>query len=438
MDPDPTSNFDIFLTFFLVLLNGFFVAAEFAIVKVRSSQLETRATSVVSKISLSIIQNLDGYLAATQLGITLASLALGWVGENTMEHLLKNFFANFTYMTTESGAALAEKIAMPLGFFIITMLHIVFGELVPKSMAIRSPLRTTMYIATPLKVFRTLFLPLIAFMNGIANLVLKLLGFKPHEEDIHSEEELKLIITESAEGGAIEDSERELIHNVFEFDNRLVKQVFVHNSKVSGIPIESTMDEASRIVLEEGYSRYPVFNDSLDNIIGMVHSKDILKNVIQRKATKINEIKRDVFFVNENKRVLDLLRSFQKNKTEFGVVVDEFGATIGIITMEDILEELVGEIQDEHDEEVNIVEKISENVFRVYSLNAIDDLNDFLPYPIPKSETYETLSGYIASLSPELPQIGDDIQDENYSFKILTMNRKSPEVIELTVKKLNI
>lgn len=434
MDPEPSSNFNIFLTLFLVFLNGFFVAAEFAIVKVRSSQIETKTSSVVSKISLSIIQNLDGYLAATQLGITIASLALGWVGEQTMEHLLKNVFLSLSFVEPSKAIYLADKFAMPLGFFIITMLHIVLGELVPKSIAIRNPLKTTIFISPPLKLFRTLFLPLISLMNGIANFILKLIGVKVHEEEIHSEEELKLIISESAEGGAIEDSERELIHNVFEFDNRLVKQVFVHNSKVEGIPIESTMEEASKIVLEEGYSRYPVYNESLDNIIGMVHSKDILKNVIKKQATRISEIKRDVFYVNENKRVLDLLRSFQKNKTEFGVVVDEFGATIGIITMEDILEELVGDIQDEHDEEANIVEKINDQTYRVFSLNSLDDINEFLPHEIPTNDTYETLSGYIATLSDELPEIGDLLENEFYTFKILTMNRRSPEVIELSLK----
>lgn len=436
MDPDPSSSQNLLLTLLLVLLNGFFVAAEFAIVKVRTSQLETRATSMVSRISISIIHNLDAYLAATQLGITLASLALGWVGESTMEHLIKTGLNNLSYISPERANELADQFALPLGFFIITMLHIVFGELVPKSIAIRSPLRTTLFIATPLKVFRTIFLPLISMMNGIANLFLKMLGFQPHGDDSHSEEELKLIITESAESGAIEDSERELIHNVFEFDNRLVKQVFVHNSKVSGIPIETSVEDASKIVFDEGYSRYPIYNESLDNIIGMVHSKDILKNLIKKQSTKISEIKRDVFFVNENKRVLDLLRSFQKNKTEFGVVVDEFGATIGIITMEDILEELVGDIQDEHDDEIGIVEKISDELYRVYSLNSIDDINELLPYEVPTNDSYETLSGYVATLSDELPVIGDTLEDDNYTYKILTMNRKSPEVIELKLKNL--
>ncbi len=434
MDSEPLSYNNLFLTLFLVILNGFFVAAEFAIVKVRSSQLETIKEGLVSKIAKSIVQHLDGYLAATQLGITLASLALGWVGEKAMEQLIHGILSSLSFIEPAQAQSLSDKFALPVGFFIITMLHIVFGELIPKSMAIRSPLKTTLYISTPLKIFRTLFLPLISFMNGLANLFLKAMGMKMHEELVHSEEELKLIISESAEGGAIEDSERELIQNVFDFDDRLVKQIFVHNSKVVGIPVEITTEEASRIVLEQGYSRYPVYNVSLDNIIGMVHSKDILKNLIEKQSKKLSEIKRDVLFINENKRVIDVLRSFQKHKTEFGIVVDEFGATIGIITMEDILEELVGDIQDEHDEEISIVEKVDETIFRIYSLNSLDDINEHLPHDIPKDETYETLSGYIASLSPDLPANGEVFEDEFYHYKILTMSRKSPELVEVKLK----
>jgi CBS domain containing-hemolysin-like protein len=436
MDTDPVSYFNIFLTIFLVFLNGFFVAAEFAIVKVRISQLESLGKgSVGSKIAIQVVQHLDAYLAATQLGITLASLALGWVGESTMHHIIVKFLVALNVFPPQEAMALANKIALPIGFFIITFLHIVLGELVPKSIAIRSPFKTTLLVSPPLKIFRTLFLPFISFFNGIANAILKLVGMRSLDDsDIHSEEELKLIISESADGGAIEDSERELIQNVFEFDNRLVKQIFNHNSKVSGIPVESTIEEATEIVIQEGYSRYPVYSGSLDNVIGMVHSKDVLSSAIHKSNKKISDIKRDVYYVNENKRVLDLLRSFQKKKTEFGVVVDEFGATIGIITMEDILEELVGDIQDEHDNEMAIVEKIKEGVFRVYSLNSLDDINSFLPKSIPTDESYETLSGYIATLSENLPQKGEEFENEDYSFKILTMNRKSPEVIELYLK----
>ena len=185
MDSEPLSYNNLFLTLFLVILNGFFVAAEFAIVKVRSSQLETIKEGLVSKIAKSIVQHLDGYLAATQLGITLASLALGWVGEKAMEQLIHGILSSLSFIEPAQAQSLSDKFALPVGFFIITMLHIVFGELIPKSMAIRSPLKTTLYISTPLKIFRTLFLPLISFMNGLANLFLKAMGMKMHEELVH-------------------------------------------------------------------------------------------------------------------------------------------------------------------------------------------------------------------------------------------------------------
>ncbi|MCU0328261.1 MAG: hemolysin family protein [Chitinophagales bacterium] len=436
MDAESGISLKLFLSLLLVFLNGFFVAAEFAIVKVRASKLESLVTkNLAQKTALKIIGNLDNYLAATQLGITLASLALGWIGESAMEALIIKVILALNLFEPSKALEIAHSIALPLGFFIITFLHIVFGELVPKSMAIVGPLKTTLLIATPLNIFQIIFSPLISFLNGIANVIIKAIGIQMKQEDVHSEEELKLIISESAEGGAIEDSERELIQNVFDFDDRLVKQVYVHNTKVSGIPVDITISEATKIVFEEGYSRYPIYNGSLDNIIGMIHAKDILKSNIQKSFTKISEIKRDVIYINESKKILEVLRLFQKEKTEFGIVVDEFGATTGIVTMEDIIEELVGDIQDEHDNEFQIVEKISESEFRIYSLNSVIDINEFIPFPIPENEQYETLSGYIAMLSDRLPVIGDEIEDANYLFRINTMNRKSPEIVTAIVKK---
>ncbi|MFO0267752.1 MAG: hemolysin family protein, partial [Cyclobacteriaceae bacterium] len=213
--------FDIFLTIFLVLLNGFFVAAEFAIVKVRSSQIALKEGTMRKRAAQVIINNLDGFLAATQLGITLASLGLGWIGEDVMSKLVLNLVNALGFEMTEE---LAHNIALPTAFFLITVMHIVFGELAPKSLAIRFPTQTTLSVSVPLRVFYFVFRPFIRLLNGFANLILRLFGIAPvSEQEIHSEEELKLIIAESEEGGAIESSERELIQNVFDFDNRIVK-----------------------------------------------------------------------------------------------------------------------------------------------------------------------------------------------------------------------
>lgn len=435
------------VTILLVLLNGFFVAAEFAIVKVRGSQLQADGEegSMRTKAALSIINNLDGYLAATQLGITLASLALGWVGEEVFTHLVKSFFSftgldNFILSVLHSfnmqltADDLAHKLSVPVAFSCITFLHIVFGELAPKSIAIRFPKSTTLALSPLLKAFYIIFNPVVYAMNKVANLILKMVGIKPvNESEIHSEEELKLIVAESAEGGAIEENERELIQNVFDFDDLLVRQIYINNTKVVGIPIGTRIKEASKIALEENYSRYPIYEGSLENVVGMVHSKDLLKLALENNNENIRKIMRSVLYVHDNKKVSDLLRQFQKKKTQFAVVTNEFGASIGIVTMENILEELVGDIQDEHDQEIPVVEKISDGLFRVQSQTMIEELNEHLPFTLPTNEDYDTLSGYIAQNSEEIPQMGQVLQIDKFEIKIMKMFRTSPEIVEIRV-----
>src|SRR6478609_3492891 len=370
-------TFDIFLTIFLVLLNGFFVAAEFAIVKVRSSQIALEKGNMSRDAAKKIINNLDGFLAATQLGITLASLGLGWVGEDVVSKLVLNFIHSIGFEITE---ATAHAIAIPVAFGVLTVLHIVFGELAPKTIAIRYPTATTLTLSVPLRIFHFVFRPFIWFLNGFANTILKIFGIKPmNETEIHSEEELKLIIAESEEGGAIEQSERELIQNVFDFDDRIVRQVMVPRIKISAIKSEVTVREAMDIVLKEGYSRYPLYEVSLDEIVGVVFAKDIIRAYVQNNDKGLKDIMRPVHFVTETKPIDSLLREFQKRKTQMAVVVSEFGGTIGLVTLEDILEELVGEIQDEHDHETSIVQPLAdENHFQILALSSLHDINKSL------------------------------------------------------------
>ncbi|HNU42131.1 MAG TPA: hemolysin family protein, partial [Cyclobacteriaceae bacterium] len=265
---------EIFITLFLVFLNGFFVAAEFAIVKVRSSQIALEKGTLSKEAAKVIINNLDGFLAATQLGITLASLGLGWVGEDVVSELVLSAMNGIGVNLSEAAA---HRIALPVAFFILTVMHIVFGELAPKSIAIRYPASTTLRVSIALRAFYFVFRPLIWLLNGFANLILRFIGIKPMSEiDIHSEEELKLIIAESEEGGAIETSERELIQNVFDFDNRVVRQVMVPRVKMSMIKSDTSIADALQIMLKEGYSRYPIYEVNKDEIIGVVHSKDIV------------------------------------------------------------------------------------------------------------------------------------------------------------------
>lgn len=420
---------DIFITIFLVLLNGFFVAAEFAIVKVRLSQIQVRSeASFTARIAESIVANLDGYLAATQLGITLASLGLGWIGESIVAKLILSVMGLFNLEISEE---LAHKIALPVAFVVITVLHIVFGELAPKSLAIRHPINTTLIVSSPLRIFYLVFRPFIWLLNGFANFILKLIGLEPvPNEGIHSEEELKLIIAESAEGGAIQPSERELIQNVFDFDDRFIWQVLRPRTQIAAIDVNSSIEEAIQYSIEEGYSRFPVYEDNIDKILGFVHTKDLLLLSREEGGRKIRDILRPVLFVSSNKKVIQLLRQFQREHVQLAVVVNEFGGTVGIVTLEDIIEELVGEIQDEYDTEVPIVEKVEENIFRIQAQNPLDEINDFLPVPFPESEEYHTLSGLLLMETEEIPEEGEVIQLGKYEVKILKMFQASPELVE--------
>ena len=419
---------EIFITLFLVFLNGFFVAAEFAIVKVRSSQIALEKGTLSKEAAKVIINNLDGFLAATQLGITLASLGLGWVGEDVVSELVLSAMNGIGVNLSEAAA---HRIALPVAFFILTVMHIVFGELAPKSIAIRYPASTTLRVSIALRAFYFVFRPLIWLLNGFANLILRFIGIKPMSEiDIHSEEELKLIIAESEEGGAIETSERELIQNVFDFDNRVVRQVMVPRVKMSMIKSDTSIADALQIMLKEGYSRYPIYEVNKDEIIGVVHSKDIVSVYIQNNGKSLKDIMRAVHFIPETKPIDVLLRDFQRTKAQMAFVVSEFGGIIGLVTLEDILEELVGEIQDEHDQEQQIVIPLDKQKFQIAAQSSLHDINKLLEVPFPQSEEYETLAGLITYERPTIKE-GDEFILHNYKIKILKINQTIPELVEV-------
>lgn len=430
---EPLSLLKILFTLFLVLLNGFFVAAEFAIVKVRSSQIDVKAdvNKRLAQTAKTIVNNLDAYLAATQLGVTLASLGLGWIGEGVMTSIMFKFFALFG---TSIDPGLAHSLAIPVAFILITILHIVFGELAPKSLAIRHPANTTFTIAWPLRVFYFVFRPFIWLLNSFANFILRIIGIQPvHGSEIHSEEELKVIITESHEGGAIEETERALIQNVFDFDDRRVSNIQTLRKNISAIEIDKTVREAIDYAIQEGYSRYPVYDDSLDDIKGVLYTKDLIKHVLDNPDQKqIEPIMRKANFISESAKIKNVLKEFQQKHIQMAIVTNEIGELTGIVSMEDILEELVGEIQDEYDNEKPIVEKTGEYTYLVNAHHTLSDINKYLPYRLEEGEHYETLAGLISDRyeAAELKE-GDKITLDHYEAVILKMYRNSAETVQL-------
>jgi CBS domain containing-hemolysin-like protein len=422
---------NIFLTLFLVLLNGFFVAAEFAIVKVRASQLELKAKggSRTAGFAQEIVHNLDAYLAATQLGITLASLGLGWVGESVVSEIILRIF-HFTNLNITPQ--LAHNIALPIAFILITILHIVFGELAPKSIAIRRPEGTTMAVSIPLRLFHQLFRPFIFLLNGLANWILRLAGLpEVHGQGFHTAEELLLLIEQGRESGAIKHSEHELIKNVFQFNERSVKQIMVSRTQVAAIEFPISNKDLVDTVIKEGYSRMPVYKETIDNIIGIIYAKDLLSIVKQKENFALKEILRPAYFIPDTQKISDLLQQFQRQHIHMAIVLDEFGGTAGMVTLEDIIEELVGEIQDEYDEEKPVVQKINTFEYIVNGQAAIVDVNDQLPSPLPEDDDYDTVAGLVNVVFNKIPDVGEKITLNQYEYTVMKKSKRTVELVKL-------
>ena len=441
---DTESLIKLLIALFLVLLNGFFVAAEFSIVKVRYSQIQIKAAegNAMAKQAEHIIKNLDAYLSATQLGITLASLALGWVGEGALHHIIENFFKYYNF---DVAATTVTTISLVLSFLLITVMHIVFGELVPKSIAIRKSEQTTLFISTPLRLFYNIFKPFIWSMNAISNAFLKLIKIHPaSEQEIHSTEELQLLVKQSADSGEIQEENYEIIKNAFDFTDHSAKQIMIPRQNILSIDIEDPIEEIINQIMDSGYSRIPVYEDSIDQIIGIFYAKEIIREYVKRKGEinhgDLNKLMREPFFVVGSKKISDLLKIFQQKKQHLAIVIDEFGGTEGIVTLEDILEELVGEIQDEEDEEEKIVEKVGENIYWVKATQPLDEINESLPKKFTLSEEgeFNTLAGYILHELSDIPEENQEFDMNDYHFKILKMNNKSVELVELEYTEPNL
>jgi len=432
MGPDLDINgFHVFLTFFLVFLNGFFVAAEFAIVRVRGSQIEiqAKAGSRMAKVARSIMHNLDGYLAATQLGITIASLGLGWAGEEVVTKMMLNLFHLFGLTITSE---VIINISHAAAFILITFFHIIFGELAPKSIAIQRSVKTAMNVSVPLRFFFVLFRPIIWVLNTFANFVLKLFGISPVEgETHHSSEELQYILEQGKESGAIDSSEHELIKNVFDFNERVVKNIMVPRTKISGVDMNTPHEELIETLVSEGYSRMPVYDDTIDKIIGIIHAKDVLPLLARKQQFEVKDIIRKPYFIPETKKINDLMAELQQKRIQIAIVLDEFGGTAGMVTLEDIVEELVGEIQDEYDEEKPIVEKINDREFVVNALAPIYDVNEHLPHDLPEDRDFDTVSGWVGEIFGKIPDVGEQREADGYNITVLKKSEQNIESVKL-------
>lgn len=425
--------FNILITLFFVLLNAFFVAAEFAIVKVRSTQIDILAQkgTFTAKVAQHLITHLNEYLSACQLGITIASLGLGWIGEPVVSKIILWIFDIVGIHITID---VAEKIALPAAFVTITILHIVFGELAPKSLAIIKAEKTALFVSIPLRIFYFIFKPFIWTLNEMANQALKLLGISAASDfEIHSEEEIREILKSSYKEGAIEETKEKLLQNVFDFSQITAKQVMVPRNRIVGIERRMRFKDVYNKFISEGYSRMPVYDTNIDNIIGIIYAKDLLQMLAKNDTTnfEIDRILRKPLFVNENQKIQDILKLMQKEKVHLAVVIDDFGGTAGLITIEDILEELVGEIQDEFDEEPPKIKRLNENEYEILGETPIDEINKTLNIKIPKSKVYETIGGFVTYNSRRIPQKGEKFNFEGFSIEVISISERKVGKVKL-------
>lgn len=405
------SLFHIFLVIFLVLLNGFFVAAEFAIVKVRATRI-AQLNSSRGKVAQKILKNLDAYLSATQLGITLASLGLGWVGEPFIARMLEEVFQ---YIGLPDWVL--HTVSFIIAFSIITFLHIVIGEMAPKSLAIRQSESTTLWTAIPLDWFYQIFKPFIYILNGTANLLLKWLGIGLNEgQHVHTEEEIRMLIAQSHKSGVIDKMELTLFDNVFTFTDRVAREVMVPRVNMRCLYENQSLEENLQIIKNSRHTRFPLCGKDKDDIKGIIHLRDVYQRLLEDKPFTLDEIARPTTIVPETMEIKDVLKTIQKNKGEMVIVVDEFGGTSGLITTEDIIEEIVGEIQDEFDNEKPFYQKRGNQ----YSINGqllIEDVNRYFQLDI-EDENNDTIGGWLFSQLGKVPQLNDEIKYRQWTFVV--------------------
>ena len=411
--------FGLFAMFFLVLMNGFFVAAEFSLVSVRRTRIDQLAEegNATAQAAQGALQNLDLYIAATQLGITMASLAIGFVAEPAIEHLLEPLLHQ-----TDLSESSRKAIAFGVAFAISTTLHIVFGELAPKSWALQRTEQVVLLITRPLLAFASVFRWAIRGLNALGNGVVRLFGLKAvtGHHTAYSEEEIRMIVSASSQEGVLEDSEKELVYNVFDLSDTTVREVM--RPRVDMITVDSALPLRRLLELndEHGYSRVPVYQDTGDNIVGIAHIGDVLRHLGELDHLTIADIMRPVFFVPEAMKIKDLLAKMRAKKSHMSIVVDEFGGTMGLVTLEDAIEEIVGEIYDETDEEEEQpIIVIAEGVYLMDAGLTVHELEGRLGTDLEEGEAeYDTLAGFMTNHFGDIPEVGQSFVHGGWSFTV--------------------
>lgn len=426
--------FNLIIITLLLFTNAFFVASEFALVSARQTKILQLSNegNIDAKLVLKAIHDIDKYVAAVQLGITISSIGIGWVGESTLARIIEPIFE---FLPIGIQAFATHTLAIGIAFAIITILHVVAGELMPKSVALQYPEETALWVAKPMFVITKLFAPFIYVLNGLGNYLLKLLRIQPARGHhlVHSTEELNMLIDASFKGGVLNETEAEMLQNVFKFSDLIAKQVMIPRPDMVCIPSGINEEDLKELILENQYTRYPVYDTDLDHIVGVLHVKDLYPLITGNKKIDILNLLREPLLVPETMTMDNLAIEFKKQKGQMAIVIDEFGGTSGLITLEDVLEEIFGEVQDEFDEEETDIKQIGENCFEMLAKVRVDELGEFFDIKMDE-EDIETIGGLVIKKLGRLAEEGDEVEDEFFKYYVLEVD--GARIVKLRVERI--
>jgi putative hemolysin len=421
----------------LVALNGFFVAVEFAVVAVRRTRLDHLASggNAIARLALKLVDHTDRVIAASQLGITMASLALGWIGEATVAGFIEPPLEALIGRWSEAAA---NTIGTIVAFALVTIVHIVLGEQVPKTIAIRHSEGAALFIARPMDWFTRVFRPLVALLDGATALVLRVLGVQPiaGHRTVYTLDELKLIVRESQESGTIEPHQEEMLQKVFEFGDRQVQEAMIPRPDVVGVEKGARVRDLLALFMEASHARFPVFEDDLDNIVGIVAIKDVLRALAEdsgQMEQPVGSLIRPALFVPETSGVVDLLSNMRTTHNQMAIVLDEYGGTAGIVTLEELVEEIVGRLSDELIGKEEPIVQIDEETVEINAQLRVDEVNDLLDLDLPEGEDYETIAGLVLLRLQHVPIVGETVECRELALRVTEM--KGPKIEKVQIQR---
>ena len=407
------------VVFILLLINGFFVAAEFAIVRARKTKIEqlTKDGNVDAKLALKALEDMNFFIAAVQVGVTIASIGIGWFGSPTVEMMLKPLLNEFP-----SAQAYIAPVTAVVAFFVMTFLHVVIGEQVPKCIALQYPEKISLYVAKPMDIFMTISKPFVWTLNVACNSILKLFRIPVNSARVvHTIEDLDLLVDTSYDEGVLNETEKDMLHNMFNFSDLTAREVMIPRTDMVCVPIDMPFDELNKLAKDNQYTRYPVYDGDIDHITGLIHVKDLYSLSVDDKETSVESLQRKILLVPETMTLDNLVREFKKNKSQMAVVVDEFGGTSGIITLEDVFEEIFGDVQDEFDEEAEFdIKELKPNHYLANGMLRLDELADYFDIPDEKldDEDVDTIAGLVVKELGRLAQLDDVVKYGEFTFTV--------------------